>query len=164
MMRICQVAPKVTRRTLFLNLCGNAIRKVIIDDVPQMTPLGGAKAPPRPPSASTSVAETGDVGMSFLIPAGRFVVSCKGDTIRGDVTLMSAASKLQFCLEKAGLCDAAAAAAKGEHVQALYRALAAHWRDLAAEIELADSTDSEPEHRGANIASIAPETNIPPEK
>ena len=82
-------------------------------------------------------------------------------TIRGDLTLMNASSKLQFCLEKAGLCDNAAAAAKGEHVQALYRALAQHWRDLAGEIEFAESTGGEPEQVGAGLA---PETEIAPEK
>jgi len=62
---------------------------------------------------------------------------------------MNASSKLKFCLDKADQCNDAAATAKGEHVQALYRALAEHWCELAAEVGLLEIEASESEQSGA---------------
>ena len=56
---------------------------------------------------------------------------------------MSALAQLQFCLKKADQCDDAASTTGGEHLQAIYRALAAHWREIASEIELAESKESD---------------------
>jgi hypothetical protein len=73
--------------------------------------------------------------------------------------LMSALAQLQFCLAKADQCDDAASAADAEHVQAIYRALAAHWREIASEIELSEGKESESGQLGP---SVAPESENGP--
>jgi hypothetical protein len=72
---------------------------------------------------------------------------------------MSALAQLLFCLEKADQCDDAASTAEAEHAQAIYRALAAHWREIASEIELSEGKESESGQFGP---SVVPESENGP--